>query len=302
MTATRGTDLGTLRIGAWTARPLDRHFRYRSIFALPRSRASGEYYPVAPGDGIAFFGDDGRPQTTARWSMRTWVVSGVTPAGAVLDVDALRHQGGIWLRNSLQALRLHQPRENHPAARTGAFEIRGGRRDRAAGQLAPHRRDRALRADCFGFYDTPVGRGDAETQREQRRWPSIGDRGVPMIRVLVHDLSQGVLLGGGGAPRQRFWRCRASQPRTPYSRLTPTTKLNAVTAFAAWTRSEQTNRCRSWIRRSRARDLPLRPFRRRRSSSLFPSARALTRRCVVLYPPTKVRLLRPSTTALPGAR
>ncbi|MEN3347546.1 MAG: hypothetical protein V7632_1181, partial [Bradyrhizobium sp.] len=51
-TATRGTDLGTLKIGAWTARP-----KNGTSDVDPYSRAtiarSGEL-PVGTGDGIAF--------------------------------------------------------------------------------------------------------------------------------------------------------------------------------------------------------------------------------------------------------
>jgi Uncharacterized conserved protein len=52
MTATRGTDLGTLTIGAWTARP-----RIGTTEINPYTRAtvvrSGEL-PLGTGDGIAF--------------------------------------------------------------------------------------------------------------------------------------------------------------------------------------------------------------------------------------------------------
>ena len=52
MTATRGTDLGTLTIGAWTARP-----KSGTADVDPYSRASiarsGEL-PIGTGDGIAF--------------------------------------------------------------------------------------------------------------------------------------------------------------------------------------------------------------------------------------------------------
>ncbi|MFX4670161.1 hypothetical protein ABTA80_19645, partial [Acinetobacter baumannii] len=51
-TATRGTDLGTLKIGAWTARP-----KSGTSDVDPYSRAtiarSGEL-PIGTGDGIAF--------------------------------------------------------------------------------------------------------------------------------------------------------------------------------------------------------------------------------------------------------
>src|SRR5205823_11469116 len=77
MTATRGTDLGTLKIGAWTARPktgtadIDPYSRA----AIARSGA----LPVAIGDGVAFVArtdDDGRP-LDGRCDA---VLSGSTPA------------------------------------------------------------------------------------------------------------------------------------------------------------------------------------------------------------------------------
>ena len=64
MTATRGTDLGTLTIGAWTARP-----KTGTADVDPYSRASiarsGEL-PIGTGDGIAFSAttDDKRNRST----------------------------------------------------------------------------------------------------------------------------------------------------------------------------------------------------------------------------------------------
>ena len=63
VTATRGTDLGTLKIGAWTARP-----RTGTADVDPYSRASiarsGEL-PIGTGDGVAFSATTGRPQAAA---------------------------------------------------------------------------------------------------------------------------------------------------------------------------------------------------------------------------------------------
>ncbi len=86
MTATRGTDLGTLTIGAWTARP-----KTGTADVDPYSRASiarsGEL-PVGTGDGVAFSAttDDRKRPLDGRCDV---VVSGVTPRGTVLDADAL---------------------------------------------------------------------------------------------------------------------------------------------------------------------------------------------------------------------
>ena len=77
MTATKGTDLGTLKIGAWTARP-----KTGTADVDPYSRASivrsGEL-PVGTGDGVAFTAltDDKNKPLDGRCDV---VVSGVTPA------------------------------------------------------------------------------------------------------------------------------------------------------------------------------------------------------------------------------
>jgi hypothetical protein len=86
MTATRGTDLGTLTIGAWTARP-----RTGTAEVDPYSRASiarsGEL-PVGTGDGVAFSATHRRPQKTAGRALRRIGERG-NAGGAVLDLDAV---------------------------------------------------------------------------------------------------------------------------------------------------------------------------------------------------------------------
>ena len=77
ITATRGTNLGTLTIGAWTAKP-----RIGSAEIDPYSRAaiarSGEL-PIGAGDGIAFLAtaDDAKRPLDGRCDV---IISGVTPA------------------------------------------------------------------------------------------------------------------------------------------------------------------------------------------------------------------------------
>ena len=70
MTATRGTDLGTLTIGAWTARP-----KTGTADVDPYSRAtiarSGEL-PVGTGDGVAFSATHRRPQASRSTGAATW--------------------------------------------------------------------------------------------------------------------------------------------------------------------------------------------------------------------------------------
>ena len=93
MTATRGTDLGTLTIGAWTARP-----KTGTADVDPYSRAtiarSGEL-PVGTGDGIAFSATDRRQEEAARRTLRRRRQRR-DAGGAVLDADAVRPARDIW--------------------------------------------------------------------------------------------------------------------------------------------------------------------------------------------------------------
>src|SRR5438093_13658788 len=98
MTATRGTDLGTLTIGVWTARP-----KTGTAEVDPYSRASiarsGEL-PVGTGDGIAFTAttDDRTKPLDGRCDV---LVSGVTPAARFWTLT-LYDPNGHLLANSLQ--------------------------------------------------------------------------------------------------------------------------------------------------------------------------------------------------------
>ena len=98
MTATRGTDLGTLTIGAWTARP-----RTGTAEVDPYSRASiarsGEL-PVGTGDGVAFSAttDDRKKPLDGRCDV---VVSGVTPAARFWTLTLYDSKGHL-VANSLQ--------------------------------------------------------------------------------------------------------------------------------------------------------------------------------------------------------
>jgi len=90
MTATKGTDLGTLTIGAWTARP-----KTGTADIDPYSRATivrnGEL-PIGTGDGVAFTAttDDRRKPLDGRCDV---VVSGVTP----LTTTSQRPSSGLFL-------------------------------------------------------------------------------------------------------------------------------------------------------------------------------------------------------------
>ncbi|KAH2459475.1 hypothetical protein KXV61_008739, partial [Aspergillus fumigatus] len=98
MTATKGTDLGTLKIGAWTARP-----KTGTADVDPYSRAiivrSGEL-PVGTGDGVAFTAttdDSGKP-LDGRCDV---VVSGVTPAARFWTLTLFDPKGHL-VANTLQ--------------------------------------------------------------------------------------------------------------------------------------------------------------------------------------------------------
>ena len=98
MTATRGTDLGTLTIGAWTARP-----KTGTADIDPYSRATitrnGEL-PIGTGDGVAFVArtDDRKKLLDGRCDV---VVSGVTPAARFWTL-ALYDSKGRLVANALQ--------------------------------------------------------------------------------------------------------------------------------------------------------------------------------------------------------
>src|SRR5579863_3134695 len=97
LTATRGTDLGTLTIGSWTARP-----KTGTADIDPYSRASiarsGEL-PVGTGDGVAFSAtrDDRNRPLDGRCDV---VVSGVTPAARFWTLTLYDSKGRL-VANSL---------------------------------------------------------------------------------------------------------------------------------------------------------------------------------------------------------
>ena len=98
LTATRGTDLGTLTIGAWTARP-----KTGTADVDPYSRAtiarSGEL-PIGTGDGVAFSAttDDRKRPLDGRCDV---VVSGVTPAARFWTLTLYDSKGRL-VANSLE--------------------------------------------------------------------------------------------------------------------------------------------------------------------------------------------------------
>lgn len=148
-TATHGVDVGTITIGAWTARP-----RIGTAEIDPYSRAaiarSGEL-PVGTGDGIAFLAnadDNGRPLE----GNCDIVVSGVTPAARFWTLTLYDPQGEL-VANTLQ--RYGFTSQEVVRAADGSFKIRIAARARAGNWLPTGGIDRYMLA--LRLYDTPVG-------------------------------------------------------------------------------------------------------------------------------------------------
>jgi hypothetical protein len=147
--ATRGTDIGTLKIGAWTARP-----RNGTSDIDPYNRAiiarSGEL-PVGTGDGIAFTAttDDKKKPLDGRCDV---VVSGITPPARFWTLTLFDSKGRL-VANSLQ--RYGFTSQEIIRASDGTFEIRIASRSRAGNWLPTGGIERY--ALMLRLYDTPVG-------------------------------------------------------------------------------------------------------------------------------------------------
>lgn len=169
MTATRGTDLGTLTIGAWTARP-----RTGSSEIDPYARASiarsGEL-PLGTGDGIALTAttDDKKKPLDGRCDV---VVSGVTPAARFWTLTLYDTKGRL-VPNTLQ--RYGYTSQEIVRAADGAFEIRIASRSRAGNWLPTSAIERYVL--MLRLYDTPVGVA-TRTQRDAPM-PTIATVGCP---------------------------------------------------------------------------------------------------------------------------
>jgi hypothetical protein len=169
MTATRGTDIGTLTIGAWTARP-----KIGTAEINPYSRASiarsGEL-PVGTGDGIAFTTntDDNKRPLDGRCDV---VVSGVTPAARFWTLT-LYDTKGHQVANALQ--RYGFTSEEVVRNADGSFAIRMAARARAGNWLPTGGVDRYQL--MLRLYDTPVGVA-TRTQRDAPM-PAIATVGCP---------------------------------------------------------------------------------------------------------------------------
>lgn len=155
--ATRGTDLGTLTIGAWTARP-----GIGSVEIDPYSRAaiarSGEL-PIGAGDGIAFLAvaDDAKRPLDGRCEV---VVAGVTPAARFWTLT-LHDRKGHLVANSLP--RYGFTSQEIVRNSDGSFVVHVASRARAGNWLPTGGIERYVL--MLRLYDTPVGVG-TRTQRD----------------------------------------------------------------------------------------------------------------------------------------
>ncbi|MBI5130416.1 MAG: DUF1214 domain-containing protein [Rhodopseudomonas palustris] len=169
MTATRGTDFGTLTIGAWTARP-----RAGTAEVDPYARAaiarSGEL-PIGAGDGIAFIAaaDDNKRPLDGRCDIE---VSGVTPPARFWTLTLYDPRGNL-IANSLE--RYGFTSQEILRAADGAFKIRVAARSRAGNWLPTGGVERYIL--MLRLYDTPVGVA-TRTQRDAPM-PAIATVGCP---------------------------------------------------------------------------------------------------------------------------
>jgi hypothetical protein len=167
MTTTRGTEIGALTIGAWTARP-----RTGTADVDPYSRAtivrSGEL-PIGTGDGVAFTAttDDKKKALDGRCDV---VVSGVTPPARFWTLTLYDRKGHL-VANSLQ--RYGFTSQEIVRSSDGSFEIRIASRSRAGNWLPTGGIERY--ALMLRLYDTPVGVA-TRTQRDAPM-PSIATVG-----------------------------------------------------------------------------------------------------------------------------
>jgi hypothetical protein len=149
LTTTRGTELGTLTIGAWTARP-----RIGSADIDPYSRATiirnGDL-PIGAGDGIAFIAkkDDRKRPFDGRCDV---VVSGVTPPARFWTLTLYDNKGRL-VANSLQ--RYDFTSQEIVRNSDGSFAIHIAPRARAGNWLPTGGIERYVL--MLRLYDTPVG-------------------------------------------------------------------------------------------------------------------------------------------------
>ncbi|WP_407180444.1 DUF1214 domain-containing protein [Bradyrhizobium sp. STM 3562] len=169
MATTRGTEFGTLTIGAWTARP-----KIGTADIDPYSRATlirnGEL-PIGTGDGIAFTArrDDRKRLLDGRCDV---VVSGVTPPARFWTLTLYDSKGHL-VANSLQ--RYGFTSQEIVRSADGSFEIHIASRSRAGNWLPTGGIERYTL--MFRLYDTPVG--VATRSARDAPMPAIATVGCP---------------------------------------------------------------------------------------------------------------------------
>jgi hypothetical protein len=169
MTTTRGTEFGTLTIGAWMARP-----RIGTADIDPYSRATvirnGEL-PIGTGDGIAFTTttDDRKRPLDGRCDV---IVSGVTPPARFWTLTLYDRKGHL-VANSLQ--RYGFTSQEIVRSADGSFEIHIAARARAGNWLPTGGIERY--ALMLSLYDTPVG--VATRNKRDAPMPAIATVGCP---------------------------------------------------------------------------------------------------------------------------
>ena len=169
VTTTRGTDIGTLTVGAWTARP-----RTGTPDIDPYSRATivrnGEL-PIGTGDGVTFTAtaDDKKKELDGRCDV---VVSGVTPPARFWTL-ALYDRKGHLVANSLQ--RYGFTSEEIVRQSDGSFEIHIASRARSGNWLPTSGIEHYTL--MLRLYDTPVG--VATRAKRDAPMPAIATVGCP---------------------------------------------------------------------------------------------------------------------------
>jgi hypothetical protein len=169
MTATKGTDLGTLTIGSWTARP-----KTGTADIDPYSRATivrnGEL-PIGTGDGVAFTtaSDDKKKPLDGRCDV---VLSGVTPPARFWTLTLYDSKGHV-VANALQ--RYGFTSQEIVRAADGSFEIHVASRSRSGNWLPTGGIERY--SLMLRLYDTPVG--VATRSQREAPMPAITTAGCP---------------------------------------------------------------------------------------------------------------------------
>jgi hypothetical protein len=169
MTSTRGTNFGSITIGAWTAQP-----RSGTAEIDPYARASvarsGEL-PIGTGDGITFTAatDDKGRTLDGRCDV---AISGTTPPARFWTLTLYDTQGQL-VANSLQ--RYGFTSQEILRSSDGTFEVRIAARARSGNWLPTGGLDKYVLV--MRLYDTPVG--VATRGQRDAPMPAIATTGCP---------------------------------------------------------------------------------------------------------------------------